>query len=788
VEQINIAFITDRMIKGHGVDLVVDRLADGLAEIGYSCKVYCNYFDETFTNRKSYNIEKLHYSKPHINPLVYEKRIRKLIPYLNSKDIDLFIIQSFPFYSLIPKLNKPVLVVEHGIPYAGGLPFRRRLRYKYMKISQNISYFRKANKIVPVSRYLLNCLPKNLKLKATVIYNGCDHYRKASITREEIISFRRNLGVRPENILLLFVGRLNLTNQPYKGLSELIDIYHEILKKNKDIKLLAVGYGSRNDEELLKNQGILSIGNAPEELMPLIYKSCNIYTTCSLWEGFDLPVAEAHSFKRPTICYDIGAHSEVSLNGKTGFIVKDKNEFLKKLQILVNSPELRKEMGQNAGKHAANFTWESSVEKYHQLIKKILNLKDADIRPTKSSYKSRPHPSRKVSVIIVNYNSTYPVLKECLDSIKAQTLKDIEVIIFDNNSTYNVLQTIKNEFKDIKVVCSSHNLGLGEGINKALEYASSDLILISNFDVVYNRDAIEQMVDSINNLESIYIGVAPKIKFYYHKDFLESVGIYLDKNLYLGHYGLGQLDLSQYNRAEDIFGVSFVSCMIKRDAFYKNKVGAIDSSFFLFYEDVDFCYRANLHGYKFRSCAPSICYHRYAYNFRDDATAFQRKYYYQKLNLLKTAYKNAEPSNLDRIMANELDIQKQNLKDVNLKTTAKKIIKDFRESTGYLKKDRNYMNFSRQIPDDEVIKYSWGEKTYFDVVRNEPVCSIENLHHSYRRLFSIIGNERYEEIITYLINLRDTKFRMEIDLFKNILHNKLEYEPTSVHNFIDKIK
>jgi len=80
VKQINIAFITDRMIKGHGVDLVVDRLADGLAKTGYNCKVYCNYFDETFINRKSYSIEKLHYFKPDANPVVYERRIRKLAP------------------------------------------------------------------------------------------------------------------------------------------------------------------------------------------------------------------------------------------------------------------------------------------------------------------------------------------------------------------------------------------------------------------------------------------------------------------------------------------------------------------------------------------------------------------------------------------------------------------------------------------------------------------------------------------------------------------------------------
>lgn len=788
MKQVNIAFITDRMIKGHGVDLVVDMLANGLAETGYNCKVYCNYFDETFIYRKSYNIEKLHYFKPAANPLVYENRIRRLAPYLNSKDIDLFIIQSFPFYSLIPKLNKPVLVVDHGIPSINEFPLKRKLRYKYIEITQNLSYFRKASKIVTVSRYLLNCLPKNLKDKATFIYNGSDHYQGKSISAEEIKDFRNSLGVKPEDVLLMFVGRLNLTNQPYKGLSELIGIYQSISKAHQNIKLLAVGYGSKNDEELLKNQGILSISNAPEELMPLIYKSSDIYTTCSQWEGFDLPVAEAHSLGKPTICYDIGAHSEISQNGKTGFVVKDRKEFYEKLELLINDRNLRSEMGQNAIKYATEFKWENSVKKYHELIKNILNLKDSDVRAVSYDTEHKPYVSQKISVIIVNYNSTYPVLKECLDSIKNQTYKEIEVIIFDNHSTHNVLEDIKKEFKDIKVIYSSRNLGLGEGINQALKHTGADLILISNFDVVYGPDAFEQMVKSINGLGSNYLGVAPKIKFYHQRDFLESVGIYLDNNLYLGHYGLGQLDLSQYNRTEDIFGVSFVSCMIKRDAFYENKVGPVDPHFFLFYEDVDFCFRANLHGYKFRSCPTAICYHRYAFSFRDDATAFERKYYYQKLNLLKTSYKNSERHNLHRIMDNELNIQKQNLKDVNLKNTARRIIRDFRRSIKYLKKDRNHMEFSRQIPDADIIKYSWGENVYFDVVTNEPVCSIENLHQSYRRLFILMGNERYEGYVNYLMNLRDSKFRMETSLFKNILHNKLEYEPLSVHKFIDKIQ
>src|SRR4030042_1845828 len=385
MKQVNIAFITERMIKGHGVDLVVDRLADGLAKFGYNCEVYCNYFDETFTSRKAYKIKKFPYTKPVDNLIVYERMIRRFVPYLNLKKIDLFIIQSFPFYSLIPKLKKPTLVVDHGIISLSGLPPKRRLRFKYMEFSQNLSYFNKAGKVITVSQYLLNCLPGNIRKKAAYIYNGSNHYQKIDFSKEEIEDFKRKLGIEPEDILLLFVGRLNFSNQPYKGLEELTKIYHHLHRENNHIKLLAVGYGSRNDEELLKNQGILSIKNAPEDIMPLIYKSCDIYTTCSRWEGFDLPVVEAQSFGKPVVCYDIGAHPEVLINNKTGFIVKDTSEFLEKLKILINEPETRKEFGKKA--------------------------------------------------------------KECIDSLKNQTYKNIEITIFDNNSQNDTLTPLKSSSK-----------------------------------------------------------------------------------------------------------------------------------------------------------------------------------------------------------------------------------------------------------------------------------------------------------------------------------------------------
>ncbi|MCX6327899.1 MAG: glycosyltransferase, partial [Bacteroidia bacterium] len=543
---IKITFLTDRMIKGHGVDLVVDSIADGLSKKGYTCEVYANVVDETFANRTSYKIYKL----PGVgltNFLVLERRIRKFASFFNSRDTDLFIIQSFPFYSLIPLLKKPVLVVDHGVISVAGLPLKRKIYYRYLQYSQNLSYFRKAKRVIMVSNYLLNLLPNHIKKKASFIYNGIDHYQNETVASGDILRFRQSLGVSAQDVLLSYVGRLNLTNQPYKGLAELADIYQNV---------------SINDEEFLKNQGILCASNVEEDMMPLIYSASDIYTTCSQWEGFDLPVGEAQYFGKPSICYNIGAHPEILLDGKTGFIVpeilldgktgfivSDKNEFTQKVKVLAASKELREEMGSAAKEFIQKFTWQNSIDNYDGQIRKILNIGPDEklLPPVIKAEETKTAIKKKVTVLIVNYNSSYPCLKECIDSFKEQTYKNIELLIFDNNSQNNTIDLIRKNYDGLKIINSEQNLGLGEAINQALKGITSKYVLISNFDVTYDKIAIEEFVEHIATLDNKYVGLAPKIKLYYQKEYIESVGVYIDRNFYLGYNGIGQLDLDQYN-------------------------------------------------------------------------------------------------------------------------------------------------------------------------------------------------------------------------------------------------
>lgn len=841
VIKIKAAFITERMILGHGVDTVIDRIASGLCDLGYECDVYCNNFDDTFKKHKPYNLIRLPGIKSS-NVLDLESKIKKLRLLLNNSAADIFLINSFPFYSLAGSLNKPVISINYGIVSTEGMPLKRKLFYRYMDFTQNFSYFRKSSAVVSISNYLSNKLPGFLRKKASCIHLGSDHYSRIETNKKQIQEFRRKLGVKENDCLLLYVGRLNPVNQPYKGTQELIELFHAANMQNSAVKLLMVGFGSQNDEIAIKNEGVLAISNAPWEMMPLIYSSCDIYTTCTKWEGFDLPIVEAQSFGKPSVCYNLCAHPEITENEKTGFLVNTKEEFLNKILMLSSDKNLINEMTLNCLEFSKKFTWEKTVSEYDNKIKKVLTvskisttapeteespkdanhsagnnsdakssvpvnlIKSQEIKPEDKKSSKDQIADPEVAVVVINYNSSLSCLQECISSLKSQTYRNIEIIIFDNASTNGVLDLLPGELnlnektgggdfnaggslKDIKtkVIKNNKNDGLGKAVNMAVSQINARYVLISNFDVVYDRNAVEELVLMMKHTNENVIGLAPKIKLAYQKDYIESVGTYLDTSLYDGYQGLGQLDLHQYDVPEDIFGVSFTSAFMKTEAFKDSRVGKVDETFFLFYEDFDFCFKANLLGYKFRSCPKAVVYHKYSFSFREESKAFETKYYYKRLNLLKMMYKNADEGTINRVLPTETKIMKRNFRDKNLRLVSKRILSDLKKSKKYLLKQREITALAKVASDAEAIKYCWGEQNFFDVVKNEPKYEIANLEKTYRRLFVITGSNRYMEYISYLQSIDFTKFKFEPEILRHKLHSKLENEPISVHEFIDKL-
>ena len=115
----------------------------------------------------------------------------------------------------------------------------------------------------------------------------------------------------------------------------------------------------------------------------------------------------------------------------------------------------------------------------------------------------------KVSVIIPVYN-TEKYLKECLDSVVNQSLKEIEIICIDDNSSDNSLQILKEYAqKDnrIKIIENKSNLGAGPSRNKGIKLAKGEYIgFLDSDDFYFNNNCLEEIFKKNNGYNYDVIG------------------------------------------------------------------------------------------------------------------------------------------------------------------------------------------------------------------------------------------------------------------------------------------
>lgn len=101
----------------------------------------------------------------------------------------------------------------------------------------------------------------------------------------------------------------------------------------------------------------------------------------------------------------------------------------------------------------------------------------------------------KVSIIIPVYN-TEQYLRQCLDSVVSQTLKDIEIIIVNDGSTdnsLNILQEYQKKYSHIKVV-NQTNKGYSEVRNVGLKIANGDYIGFVDSDDFIEKNMFEKLI------------------------------------------------------------------------------------------------------------------------------------------------------------------------------------------------------------------------------------------------------------------------------------------------------
>ncbi|MBI4454433.1 MAG: glycosyltransferase family 2 protein [Acidobacteria bacterium] len=243
-----------------------------------------------------------------------------------------------------------------------------------------------------------------------------------------------------------------------------------------------------------------------------------------------------------------------------------------------------------------------------------------------------------VSVVIVNYNGAAD-LPTCLESLRRQTIQGGQILLVDNNSSDNS-RAIARQFSEVTLIKSPRNLGFSKAVNLAASLASTQILALLNTDVEATPSFLEEGSKAIQ--EENVAAVASKILFFDRRDVINGVGGGMN---YLGYgwdCGLNETDSGQYDDPKEVFFASGGACFLRRDIFLE--IGGFDPYFFLYHEDVDYCWRARLRGYRVITCPTAVVYHKYGATTRQELGWDQREILGERHNL-RSLLKNYELAN-----------------------------------------------------------------------------------------------------------------------------------------------
>lgn len=266
-----------------------------------------------------------------------------------------------------------------GLPLVGATGLKR----KVLNIVEKITYAC-ATKVYPnsygLNEIILNnkfCMPSKLKVIGNGSSNGIDthHFSPSQIAVEETEKLKVQLGINPDYMVFVFVGRLVKD----KGINELIAAFKNLLQKHSHVKLLLVGNPEpeldpllpETEHEINNNPNIITAGYQTDVRPYLAVANSLVFP--SYREGFPNVVMQAGAMGLPAIVTDINGCNEIIITAENGEIIppKDEQALYEKMKEWVEQPEKVAAMAGNArrlveSRYEQKIVWEAVLEEYRR--------------------------------------------------------------------------------------------------------------------------------------------------------------------------------------------------------------------------------------------------------------------------------------------------------------------------------------------------------------------------------------------------------------------------------------
>ena len=210
----------------------------------------------------------------------------------------------------------------------------------------------------------------------------------------------------------------------------------------------------------------------------------------------------------------------------------------------------------------------------------------------------------RVSVTIVTYNSGR-FIRRCLESVLAQKYPNKEIIVVDNASTDGTTDILE-QFEDrCQIAYNDENIGFAAAQNQAIGMSEGKWVLTLNPDVLLLPNFIQSLVDAGSYDDQIGAVCGKLLAILASFDLpdrplVDSTGIYFTPMLRHLDRGSQEVDNGHYVNYEYVFGATAAAALYRRAMIDDVAVDGefFDSEFFVYREDADVAWRAQLMGWK----------------------------------------------------------------------------------------------------------------------------------------------------------------------------------------------
>lgn len=196
-----------------------------------------------------------------------------------------------------------------------------------------------------------------------------------------------------------------------------------------------------------------------------------------------------------------------------------------------------------------------------------------------------------VSLVILSYDGKEMTIN-LLKSLKKTTYKNYNIIVVDNGSRDGCYEYVKKYFPYVKALRLEKNQGFTGGANFGIRHSNGEYVVMMNNDMIVDSKWLSELVKVANS--DSRIGIVGSV-FLNDSNTIDRIGYIENRKLILQFKPLYR-GVTYRDSFPPAIEVDHTFGLIKRKVL--SKVGLFDDKNFVFWEDIDLCYRAKKAGFK----------------------------------------------------------------------------------------------------------------------------------------------------------------------------------------------